>query len=259
MGGRLPQWLKDLHEVYGPVIRIAPNELSFTEPEAWKDIYSPLANMGKLREFAKYNKFYGFMGPKTADNILNAGFDEHIHLRRQVAPFFSTRNLQQREPLLRRYMDLLMDRLHQECCNGAKPLNLRDWFTFYTFDVIGNLGFGSDFDCLRDSKYHPWVRALTKNLKEYRWIQLLMYLGLDKLVHLITNSAFLRAKIIHENLTKDKLRESLKMERDSNDLLEALVTLDNPALVGGAPTLGAISSADSVTRSRLRNCIATWR
>ena len=28
--------------IYGPVIRIAPNELLFTEPEAWKDIYSPL-------------------------------------------------------------------------------------------------------------------------------------------------------------------------------------------------------------------------
>lgn len=235
MSGRLPHWLEDLHKIYGPVVRIAPNELSFIHLEAWKDIYSQIkCEKSTAPEFHKYDKFYGFMGPKMEDNILNAGYDEHVYLRQHLAPCFATKRLEAREPVLRKYTDLLIYRLREEFKNGTTSLNLRDWFTYFTFDVIGHLGFGSDFGCLRTSRYHPWVGALTKNLKEYRWIQFLMYMGLDKLVHLITNSTFLRAKMMHENLTMEMLKRSLEdpdMTRDTTGLLDALTSLKQPALV----------------------------
>ena len=31
--------IKALYDIYGPVVRVAPNELSFITPEAWNDIY----------------------------------------------------------------------------------------------------------------------------------------------------------------------------------------------------------------------------
>ena len=36
-----------LHANYGPVVRIAPNELSYIEPQAWEDIYTR-TKLGKL-------------------------------------------------------------------------------------------------------------------------------------------------------------------------------------------------------------------
>jgi hypothetical protein len=60
---------------------------------------------------------------------------------------------------------LLIQRLNEESKNGEEPVNLRDWLNFLSFDVIGNLGFGSDFNGLKNSKYHPWVRVITKNIK----------------------------------------------------------------------------------------------
>src|SRR6186997_3085762 len=36
--GRIHQRMKELHDRYGPVVRIAPNELSYTDSQAWKDI-----------------------------------------------------------------------------------------------------------------------------------------------------------------------------------------------------------------------------
>ncbi|KAK2606432.1 hypothetical protein QQS21_003125 [Conoideocrella luteorostrata] len=234
MSGRLPHWLEDLHAQYGPVVRIAPNELSFTYSEAWKDIYNTKnEKTGKPWEMHKYKKFYGFMGPKTADNILNAGYDEHAYLRQHLAPSFASQMLGKREVVIQKYADLLTYRLREESQMGTQSLNLRDWFTYFTFDIIGHLGFGVDFGCLNSSKYHPWVGALTKNLKEYRWVQFLMYIGLDKLVHLITNNTFLRAKMMHENLTKEMLKQSLAnpdMVRDTTGLLDALVSLKRPAL-----------------------------
>lgn len=37
--GKLIYHIQDLHKRYGPVVRIAPNELSFTDPQAWEDIF----------------------------------------------------------------------------------------------------------------------------------------------------------------------------------------------------------------------------
>lgn len=37
--GKLIYHIEDLHKRYGPVVRIAPNELSFTDPQAWEDIF----------------------------------------------------------------------------------------------------------------------------------------------------------------------------------------------------------------------------
>lgn len=60
---RIPYWvyavrgeqiklMRRLHEKYGPVIRFSPNELSYTDPQAWKDInghYS--ANTGNIENY----------------------------------------------------------------------------------------------------------------------------------------------------------------------------------------------------------------
>lgn len=37
--GRLPHGVKKWHEEYGNVIRIAPNDLSFIQSQAWFDIH----------------------------------------------------------------------------------------------------------------------------------------------------------------------------------------------------------------------------
>jgi hypothetical protein len=34
--GRMPMWVKHCHDIYGPVVRVSPNELSFDEEPAWK-------------------------------------------------------------------------------------------------------------------------------------------------------------------------------------------------------------------------------
>lgn len=38
ISGEQHRFMKGLHETYGPVLRFSPNELSYTDPQAWKDI-----------------------------------------------------------------------------------------------------------------------------------------------------------------------------------------------------------------------------
>lgn len=40
MRGSLPNDARKLHEKHGEVVRIAPNEGTFINPDAWKEIYA---------------------------------------------------------------------------------------------------------------------------------------------------------------------------------------------------------------------------
>lgn len=53
------------------------------------------------------------------------------------------------------YIDLLMQGLHQHSKEG--PLDMVAWFTWITFDVIGDLTFDRSFDCLTNQAYHEWI------------------------------------------------------------------------------------------------------
>lgn len=44
-------------------------------------------------------------------------------------------------------------------------VNMTDWISFFTMDVIGDLAFGEPFGCLAKGEYHDWVRTLFQYLK----------------------------------------------------------------------------------------------
>lgn len=45
------QWMKSLHDRYGPVVRFGPTDLSYTASEAWNDIHGPKVTE-KAQEFS---------------------------------------------------------------------------------------------------------------------------------------------------------------------------------------------------------------
>lgn len=226
--GELVYKCKDLHDKYGPVVRVSPNELSFISAQAWKDIYLPQAGPNGMRDMARYDRFYQFAGPDAPETIVTLDRKYHASLKRTLAPAFSERALRLQEPIMQGYLDLLIQRLMEESKNGELPVNLRDWLNYLTFDVIGNLGFGSDFGGLKDSTYHPWVRAITTNVKEFSCLQVLMYLGFQRLVHILANSSLLKGKVLHENLTREKIVARLKVEKERPDFLDPLINRKDP-------------------------------
>lgn len=53
--GHLPYTIKELHDTYGPVIRIAPDTVSYITAEAWDEIYG-FVKGSKTQNFPKYLK-----------------------------------------------------------------------------------------------------------------------------------------------------------------------------------------------------------
>jgi cytochrome P450 len=145
-------WTKALHERYGDVVRLSPNELSFISAEtAWPDIYGP--RTGKYKNTGAYSKDQSwYLKPlNKAASLLSADEVAHPRMRRSLAHAFSDNALRGQEPLVQQYVDLLVQRLGEQESEG-EPVDIMRWYNFTTFDVICDLSFGEPLYCLRDNK-----------------------------------------------------------------------------------------------------------
>ncbi|KAK2595833.1 hypothetical protein N8I77_013626 [Diaporthe amygdali] len=148
-----------MHQKYGEVVRLAPDELSFLTPQAWDDV------MGHRKleqeENGKENCYAGSMG----NSIVASKRADHGRLRRVLSHGFSAQAMLKQEPIMRKYIDLFIKRLYEVGNEGEKPVNLMRWYNFCTFDIVGDLAFGEPFDCLTKSDYHPWVALIFDSIK----------------------------------------------------------------------------------------------
>jgi cytochrome P450 len=76
-----------LHEEYGPIVRTAPRQISYTDASAWKVIYGHKTG-GKTKSFEKDPKFY-VTDPKSTRHIVTADDPNHTRQRRILANSFS--------------------------------------------------------------------------------------------------------------------------------------------------------------------------
>lgn len=154
--GTCPQNTAKMHRKYGPIVRISANELSFTYPGAWKDIFGH--RKADQPEMKKDPRFWA--GLKEQD-LINSDRDYHTYLRKLLANGFSDSSLRQQEPLVKSYLDILVSRLHEKGGEGSIALDLVLWYNvriaeharvssvrdrshtnysqYFTFDVIGYL------------------------------------------------------------------------------------------------------------------------
>ncbi|KAI8949521.1 isotrichodermin C-15 hydroxylase [Xylaria longipes] len=211
-----------LHDQYGPVVRIGPNHLSFTDIKAWKDIYGHRVGndlhsneMGKSATFVKTIR-------EVPTSIINADREEHSRFRRALSHGFSDAAMRQQEPEIVKYVDLLIERLHEECDQGNKKLNLEAWFNWTTFDVVGNLVFGQSFNCLKNSETHPWIEFIFKSIKGGATLVAMTYLGFADLVQVLFRLGSF--SILRVQQYTDAMVESrLSMKQSREDLFEGLV------------------------------------
>lgn len=129
-----------LHQRYGPIVRLGPDDVSFISAQAQKDIY--------LRPGQKQipKSLHDYM-PDPIDRargsleILSSNGATHARMRKLLAVCFSNSALKEQEPLIMSHIDLLISKLRenskQEPCDLAKMYNcaVRD-YTLCMPDVL---------------------------------------------------------------------------------------------------------------------------
>ncbi|KAL4993171.1 cytochrome P450 [Aspergillus recurvatus] len=229
-------WIKQLHEQYGEVVRVAPDELSYTTRDAWAEIYGHTT--GDRRTTQKDPRFYSTFG--NAQDILNADEETHPRFRRNFSHGFSDRLLKEQEPTIRRYADLLVQNLRQ---TSGRPVDLLELFNFTTFDIMGDLTFGEPLGLLEGSpEYIPWIKVVFATVKSVVLFRLGRYFPLlmPVVTHFLIPKSLQREQMqnfqncierVDRRLAKKDARPDiwgliLKREVDSKDKGRARLTVE---------------------------------
>jgi cytochrome P450 len=230
--GTLPHDLLDLYNKYGPIVRIAPNELAFSEPQAWKDVYGHrIGQAYGADELDKYHTFYRHKGEPLS--ISSGEREYHGILRRQLSHGFSDRALREQEVLIGKYVTLLIQRLHELNIDpdrvdpitgqaAKRVFDMKTWYNWTTFDVIGDLVFGAPFGSLENAKYDPWVEAINGSIRFLGIINAVKHMGLESTFMWIVKKIN-TGRAEHDRRMMQRLKARVEMGRERPDLIEGLL------------------------------------
>lgn len=209
--GSLPNDAQKLHEKYGEVVRIAPNEVTFINPDAWKEIYA--IRPGKPQR--PKDQRHVSVGPNHIPSILRTDDQTHSRYRRSLSHGFSEASLQRQEVIVKGYVDLLVQRLHGLVVSGSATVDMVRWYNYTTFDIIGDLAFGESFGCLQNSKYHFWVAVIFSHFRTAAWANVLRRVPAgDLLMRWIVPSKVREEKRLQNQMTQEKVRA--RMDKGDN-------------------------------------------
>jgi cytochrome P450 len=96
---------------------------------------------------------------QKATALTLAKWDDHVRQRKAFAYPFSNTALLQQEQLIQKWIDKLMISLGK-LADNREPANLAAWFTYATFDMIGDLCFAEPFGCLDAGHETEWSRSV---------------------------------------------------------------------------------------------------
>jgi cytochrome P450 len=203
--GELHRRLKDFHTKYGPIVRIAPNELSYADSVAWKDIY---LNRSGHPVFERNRTWFKKMSPDEPNSIMGFDEDDHSRFRRAFANSFSDKSLRDQAPVVERYIDLFISKLKEE----TGIIDLAAWFNYLTFDLSGDLSFGESFQCLESGQAHAWVAVAQDFGKGLALIASINQYHIDKLLRYIIPKKVLQRTKDHRAISSAKARKRLALQ-----------------------------------------------
>ncbi|GAP91391.1 putative cytochrome p450 oxidoreductase [Rosellinia necatrix] len=156
----------ELHRKYGPVVRIGPNEVSFSSPQVARNLLSA----GK--RFYKTDFYSVFPPPENPDIFTEIREEVHAMKKKVANVPYSMAAMRQLSPFIDDTIELLVSQMGSFCTDPttttttvdskeghplgapvatAKPqptLDLGDWLHYFAFDVLGEVAFGRSFGFL---------------------------------------------------------------------------------------------------------------
>ncbi|KAJ6499845.1 cytochrome P450 [Mycena vulgaris] len=144
--------LKWLHKIYGPVVRVGPNEVHFSHPDAFDSIYNFNSTFTKdpvvYKAFRQDLSSFGFLDAREARRR-----------REMLSPLFSRRAILQLEHVIQGKVDKLITNILSH--EGDTPCNLFMAFRAATLDIITSYCFAQSFEALDYPEFqHPILLAI---------------------------------------------------------------------------------------------------
>lgn len=128
------------HKDLGTHVRIAPNHISISDPQAMNQIYGH--NAGFLKD-AWYDGGAGEYRHMADARIKS----EHQSKRKMLAHIFAQKTILNLEPVVAECTATLVDQLRTHAAED-RPINMRRYLNYYTIDLFADLLYGRSLRCL---------------------------------------------------------------------------------------------------------------
>ncbi|KAG6260304.1 hypothetical protein E4U48_008424, partial [Claviceps purpurea] len=143
----------DLHKKYGPIVRVAPNQVAVADLETVKSVYT-------IKETYRKTKFYELLVSRPIQTVFStADVELHRKLRRLMASQMSESSLKSMLPQVTSHVELAIQRMKEESKDRG-VIDVFKWCLFMTTDVIGELSFGESFQMLEKGKKTQYIEDL---------------------------------------------------------------------------------------------------
>ncbi|KAK0630263.1 cytochrome P450 [Bombardia bombarda] len=148
--GERSAYVHRLHQKYGPVVRIAPDEADLTDLAAKHQIYT-------VKEVFLKSIFYSRIRDPRNENIFSTrSIPQHRQFRRLLSGPLSESSLKLVEPIVRSKVDLAMQRMNESMQTDG-VMDVYKWALFMATDIIGELTFGESFRMLESGKINQYI------------------------------------------------------------------------------------------------------
>jgi cytochrome P450 len=152
--GRYTHTIKQMHDKYGPIVRINPNETHCNDVVFADEIY---AVGGRKRDKPVHQV-------NSSISIAASGFatrDHDMHRTRRVpvAKFFSHSMVDKLERDIHPFVDKLCTKILAE--SGKQPIDITAAYSCFTADMIFDYCFGKPLGLLDQNGWHPNFRQAT--------------------------------------------------------------------------------------------------
>ncbi|THC89759.1 hypothetical protein EYZ11_010780 [Aspergillus tanneri] len=169
-GGRMYLQIQKLHEQYGPVVRITPNEIHLSDPDECDKIYQVGSRYGKDANF------YSAFGTDKS-TFTTPSPELHRIKRSALNPFFSRKRVLDLEEVVQQAASKLTKRI-REALQSMGRIDLHHGFRAISIDVITDYAFDQCYNFLDDenfgAKFFNMMRDLGPAfwfLQQFPWMQ----------------------------------------------------------------------------------------
>ncbi|KAI0508831.1 cytochrome P450 [Xylaria bambusicola] len=152
MAGRKAPYIHNLHQKYGPIVRVGPREVYIADPQVVKSIFKV------KNEFPKSRWYLDFV-PFTITVFNTPDIPTHRRFRRLLSAPLSESGLKEFMPQIEQKVNLAIQGMAEEHkTRGAA--DIYKWWLYLTTDVIGELSFGESFRMLETNKINQYITDL---------------------------------------------------------------------------------------------------
>ena len=229
------------HKEQGPILRyflfFGQARLSVIDDDALKQITVKNPYAWQKPPISK-----NFLVPILGEGVLLAEGDAHVQQRKALAPAFSISSIKSLSPIFWRKALLMSDLWRAELSRRTtqtSSIEVLEWLSRTTLDIIGDAGFGANFDSLHNPEA-PIAEAYDRFFKFDNWDRLFHGLQcqttLAKYLPMKTKRELFAARRtlvgIASDIIRDKQAKKLSQSLSAEKNIVAMVVRDNSTASG---------------------------